>query len=478
MDNSFDPDSYIASNTQAQGFNPDAYIASNAPDEGAPMAFGRGLLRNIPMAQQAAAAAAPVLNKVGLADKANYSDELQHMTEAADASKAAHKGAYGAGAVTGTLAPMAVPVAGEALGLSGPALEMAGGAGIAGGALSGGAQGLSDTNLTRNPAKIIKDAAPGAVLGGALGGLGNVVSAVAPSEKALGASMTGTGMNFNSRGAQSLMRGADPEAGVYELGQWANDVVSPEGKKLAEYVRPGDKLKALGEIHDSAGEQIGSILKKAGNDSSLPAASLTKDLYPLVDSLSTRLEGQQNSVSEVIKEINTLSAKGELDLTALNKIKSSVGALTKDSPAMAQVYGSLSDSVNNAIDEFGRIIGDPSDRAAFDAAKLNYKNASNLLPILRKAEGREIAEGPLGNSGLLGMIGGAGALASGHPVGAAATMAGSAIGRPIANTVGRNAMLRAVPYAPEIAATGRGLSKAAQLELANALQSKFGQEKK
>ena len=144
---------------------------------------------------------------------------------------------------------------------------------------------------------------------------------------------------------------------------------------------------------------------------------------------------------------------------------------------MARVYGSISDSVNNAIDEYGRIIGDPSDRVAFDAAKIDYKNASQLLPILRKAEGREIAQGPLGNSGLLGMIGGAGALAAGHPVGAAATMAGSAIGRPLVNTIGRNAMLRAVPYAPGIAAAGRGLSKAAQLELTDALESKFGQRK-
>ena len=39
--------------------------------------------------------------------------------------------------------------------------------------------------------------------------------------------------------------------------------------------------------------------------------------------------------------------------------------------------------------------------------------------------------------------------------------------------VGRNAALKAVPYMPAVAATGRGLTKAAQIELANALESKY-----
>ena len=119
------------------------------------------------------------------------------------------------------------------------------------------------------------------------------------------------------------------------------------------------------------------------------------------------------------------------------------------------------------------LIKDPSKREAYEAAKIDYKNASKLLPILRKAEGREIAQGPLGNSGLLGMIGGAGALAAGHPAGAAAVLGGSAIGRPLVNSLWRNAALRSVPYAGKIAAGGKGLNRAAQLELANFLQNQY-----
>ncbi len=447
----------------------DALNSTQSPMESA----GRAFVRNFPMAQQAAAAIAPINP---LSDKSNYSDELQHLSEAAEQGKEQNPISYGAGAVAGSLAPMAIPVAGEALGLAGPALEAAGGAGVAGGALTGATQAVSDTNLVKNPGQAAGQAALGAGVGGIIGKIGNGIRAIAPSEDALGASMTGTGLGFNARGAQRLMSGANPEADVATLGKWANTTMTPEGKALAEYVRPGEKLKALGDIHDAAGKEIGAVLDKVAPGASLPKATLTKDLYPLADELETLAPKEHSDVMGVINKINKLSDQGRLDLPALNKIKSFVGAASADNPTMQRVYGALSDSVNNVIDEYGRVIGDPADRAAFDAARTNYRNSSQLLPILRKAEGREIAQGPLGNSGLLGMIGGAGALAAGHPVGAAATMAGSAVGRPIVNTIGRSAMLRAVPNAGAIAGAGRGLNQAAQTELENFLASKFGKK--
>lgn len=422
----------------------------------------RGALRNFPLAQQATAGLSELGNKAGLSTP-TYSDELQHLTEAAETGKAQNPKSYLAGAAAGSLAPLAIPVIGEGLEA----------APILGNAALGAGQSISDVNLTKPTGKDVANAAIGAGIGGAMGAIGKGLQAVAPSEGTLGASMTGTGLGFNSRGAQKLMGGANPEGDVAELGNWANSVMTDEGKTLADYVRPGDKLKALGEIHDSAGKSIGDILDKVGADASLPKASLTKDLYPLADELETLAPKEHADVMGVINKINKLSDSGRLDLPALNKIKSFVGEASADNPTMSRIYGHLSDSVNGAIDEYGRMIGDPADRAAFDAARIDYKNASRLLPILRKAEGREIAQGPLGNSGLLGMIGGAGALAAGHPVGAAATLAGSAVGRPLVNTVGRNAMLKAVPYAGKIAGAGRGLSKAAQLELTNALEDYF-----
>lgn len=439
----------------------------NAPDEGALMAAGRGALRNVPFAQQAVA---------GL-ESGDYGQNLKGLVSGAEAAKVAHPVAYGAGAVGGTLAPMLLPVAGEALEASEPVmagLEAASGSGIGGGAANAAAQSLSDANFKNLKPDDYKNALQSGLIGGTLGAATKGIQALAPSENNLASSMTGTGLGFNSRGAQKLMTGADPQAEVAGLGRWANEATTSAGKKISDELRPGDQIKILNQLHDEAGETIGNILKEVAPEASLPKASLTKDLYPLADELETLAPKEHGDVMGVINKINKLSDEGRLDLPALNKIKSFVGQAAQDNPTMARIYGHLSDSVNNAIDEYGRVIQDPSTRKVFDAARTNYRNASLLRPILSKWTGREMAQGPLGNSGLLGMIGGAGALAAGHPVGAAATMAGSAVGRPIANLLGRHAMLKGVPNAGAIAAGGRGLSKAAQLELANLLSSKFG----
>jgi hypothetical protein len=132
--------------------------------------------------------------------------------------------------------------------------------------------------------------------------------------------------------------------------------------------------------------------------------------------------------------------------------------------------------MNGVVDEYGKIIKDPAQAAKYAEAKLDYRNASKVLPILRRAEGRDLAQGPLGNSGLLGMFGLASGVAGGHPAAGAAAMAASAIGRPIGNMLGRNAALKAVPYMPAIAAGGRGLNQAAQTELADFLTSKLGKK--
>ena len=448
-----------SSNTpNAQEVTDPATLAQlNAPDEGALMAAGRGAVRNFPMAQQAVAGLEP----------GDYSSNLKSLVSGAEQAKAAHPVAYGAGAVAGTAAPLLIPGAGEAMEA----------APILGNAALSAMQSQSDTDLTKPTAQNAKDALIAGGLGAGVGAIGKGLSAVAPSAKTMAANATGQGLGFTSRGAKNMMGGSDPEANIAELGNWANTVKTSEGKTLADYLRPGDKLKAINDIHDAAGKTIGDVLEKIAPEASIPKAGLTQDLYPLADELETLSPKDHGDVMNVISKINKLSDDGRLDLPALNKIKSFVGEASQDNPTMKRVYGSLSDSINKVIDEYGRVINDPSDRAVFDTAKVNYKNASNLLNILKRAEGKEVANGVMGNSGLLGMFGLASGVAAGHPVGGAASMVGSAIGRPIANMVGKNAALKAVPYMPAIAAGAKGLSKAAQLELANYLQSKLGGQK-
>ena len=429
------------------------------PEQGMGESFARGALRNFPFAQQGAAAIAPINP---FSQEKTYGAELKHLTEAAEQGKAQNPISYGAGAVAGTAAPLVL----------GQPETLAGDIGLNAGL--GAVQSASDANLTKPTGDQIKQALIAAGIGGGLGAVGHGLQAIAPSEKALGASSTGVGLGFNARGAQKLMTGADPEQEVYNLGKWANSATTKEGKTLSEYVRPGDQLKALGDIHDAAGKTIGGIIDEIGPKISVSSRTLREDLAPILEEVQDINPQAEAKIAGIFKRLDKLDAEpGKLDFNAIQKLKSHIGANMGDEPAMQQAYGKFAQYANDVVDRYSMLIKDPSKREAYEAAKIDYKNASKLLPILRKAEGREIAQGPLGNSGLLGMIGGAGALAAGHPAGAAAVLGGSAIGRPLVNSLGRNAALRSVPYAGKIAAGGKGLNRAAQLELANFLQNQY-----
>jgi hypothetical protein len=431
-----------------------------APEQSVPESILRGALRNVPLGQQAAAAIAP-LNP--FSQEKTYSKELEHLNQAAEQGKEQNPISYGVGALAGTLVPLAL---GQPEGI---AANFGLGAGI------NAAQSLSDENLSKAPSSdAMKQALIAAGIGGTLGAVGKGLQEIAPSENALGASMTGTGLGFNARGAQKLMGGADPEQDIYNLGKWANSAQTPEGKTLAQYIRPGDKLKAINDIHDAAGKTIGDIVDKTGKKISVSTKTLRDELTPILEQVQDINPQSEAKITGIFKRLDKLDSEpGKLDFDAIQKLKSHIGANMADDPAMQQAYGKFAQYANDTVDRYGLLIQDPRMREIYNAAKLDYKNSSQLLPILRKAEGREIAQGPLGNSGLLGMIGGAGALAAGHPVGAAATLAASAVGRPIINTLGRNVALRAVPKAAAIAGGGRGLNKVAQLELSNYLQNKF-----
>src|ERR1035438_4738899 len=71
--------------------------------------FGRGVENNFPLANQAIAA-----GSAALGDK-DYSQNLAEQNQAISASKAANPISYGAGAVTGAVAPAFIPGVGEAM---------------------------------------------------------------------------------------------------------------------------------------------------------------------------------------------------------------------------------------------------------------------------------------------------------------------------------------------------------------------------
>ncbi len=534
------PEGYALDGPPGGGAPPPGYeLDAPAPDEGAPMAFGRGLLRNVPLAQQAAAAAAPLLNKVGLADKPDYSGELQHMTEAAEASKAAHRGAYGAGAVTGTLAPLLIPGAGEVA-------AAARGAGAAGGALNAAAQSVSDVNLTKPTGRDVANTAIAAGLGGVLGKMfgpkaapvaeeaenavaapaaeavapqaaenavpGAVKSAatstiptpqvqevkapprfgvshkpvaadfVNPQERA-SASLIAQGLGGTPRQQLKLYIGKDPVAALNDIGTWMK--TADNGKSISGFLdRPGALLGKVQAIHDTSGKAIGDMIEKVSPGATVDGGELAFHLDKLLD--ETYDANAEHAILKLQSQLQKAEEAGRLDFQALQKIKSAFGKQAKAAghdmagSSVRQAYGVLSQYMNDAVDQFGANIKDPGLLNQYTKAKIDYKNASNLLPLLRYQEAKELIGGPAGHTtifGLLEKIAHQGSMALGATppdqiVKNAMLKAGTAMSPAAAPA----ASAAAIPAARS-AATGI-LPQSAQIELANALSSKFREKKK
>jgi hypothetical protein len=128
----------------------DAEITAAAQDlfgQGKLEAFGRAAVNNLPAGGQ--------LGALGTAAIKNepYSQAMEEFNQKAAEAKAEHPVAYGAGAVTGSLAPLAIPGVGEAM----AAAPVATGAGL------GALNAVGNTDITQNPGEALKQAGEGAV---------------------------------------------------------------------------------------------------------------------------------------------------------------------------------------------------------------------------------------------------------------------------------------------------------------------------
>lgn len=156
-------DASLFSDKPAPKYDDSLFSEDPAPKQpGQVESFLRGAANNIPLAPQAAAALAPINP---FSEKSNYSDELAHLNEAAKAAKAAHPVTYGAGAVTGAVAPLLIPGAGGVM----EAAPFLTGAGL------GAANAVSNVDVVKHPKEALSDAALGATIGlGTSYGLGKL----------------------------------------------------------------------------------------------------------------------------------------------------------------------------------------------------------------------------------------------------------------------------------------------------------------
>ncbi len=530
----------------------DAHLFSDEPPppiQGGLESAARGALRNIPLGQQAAAAIAPINP---FSEKGNYSEELKHLTEAAEQGKAQNPKSYYTGAAAGTLAPMLIPVAGETLGASAaamPALEAASGAGVLGGAANAAAQSVSDVNLTKPTGRDAANAAIAAGLGGVLGkmfggskaapaleeeaaapavaaatpaaeavaeksAVPEAVKAVAPSavptptvpprfgmthkpvaadfvnpQERASASLIAQGLGGTPRQQLKLYIGKDPVAALNDIGTWMK--TANNGKSIAGILdRPGELLNKVQSIHDAAGESIGDMIERVAPGASVDSGELAGALDKLLD--ETYDQHAEHAIMKLQTQLQKMESEGRLDFQALQKIKSSFGKQAKAAghdmagSSVKQAYGVLSQYMNDAVDQFGANIKEPGMLAQYNKAKLDYKNTSNLLPLLRYQEAKELIGGPAGHTTLLGLMEkiahqGSMALGSTPPdqiVKNAMLKAGTAMS-PAAEKPLAAAAPNVVPAARTAAPSllKNGINRAAQLELANALESKFAKKK-
>ena len=493
----------------------------------------RGAVRNFPLAQQAVAAASPVLGDIGFTEHKNYGEELKHLTQAAEEGKAQNPWAYGAGAVAGSLAPLAIPIVGEGL-TAAP---------IAGNAALGATQALSDINLAKDPNEAVKQGLMGGAIGGAtagvmgkvfpkgvkapvsaeapkvaapavedavlpvaqavkgantpkapgvvpnkLGGLAvpdrKVASDFVPSADRIYASNLAQGMGGTPRQLMKVFGKKDPVQTMVGIGKWL-ETAGEGGKPLNTLIdRPGELLEKVSNLHDSSGKVIGNLIDEMGPVVEVDNAAMLAELKEMF--LSTADSGTRSRINNIIKNVKINMKNGIDDFKILQNAKKMAGEQIAKDPEMGHVYGTLADRASSLVEEYGNSIKDPRAAASYAKAKLDYYNSSRILPILRYAEAKDITGGPGGHHTLRGL------LASIY------NMSMEAIGVPEAGQLVKNAQMKLAPIsrdvvqagekareavapvlAPAAKAAGRvPFSQAAQTELTDYLESQYNRPKK
>ncbi len=371
-------------------------------------------MRNIPFAQQAAAAIAPINP---LSEKSDYSGELQHLTNAAESGKAQNPVSYGAGAVAGTLAPLAIPGAGEAMAATYPA-AIASNAGLS------AAQSLSDTNLTNPSGDALKQALIAAGIGGTIGAAGKyltpakalapeaaapeasapiakgvsveappeiaapngnvtevggraipnkpVAKDFTPSAERARASMLVQGVGGMPRQWRNIL-GKDPVQAANEILTWSE--TADNGKSLVKlFDRPGELLAKTNKIHDESGKIIGDIVDKVGGKISVGKRELLDNLQPIYDE-SFMNPKARTEIGGLMEEIEKADEAGRLDFNGFNKLKSVVGkeaGRVNAEPAAQRAYGVMAQYGNDHVDRLARLVNDPAVAAKYAKAKIDY----------------------------------------------------------------------------------------------------------
>lgn len=385
------------------------------PEIGGTESFVRGAANNFPLLPQAIAGAESL---TGIGDEGGYSKNLADWNAKAAAAKEANPLTYGAGAVTGAVAPLAIPGVGGFLGAN-P---------VIGNALYGAASGISNTDIMKNPAEATKEAITGGLIGGATAGalkgvgkgLGKIGGAAVEGMGKVGnrleANATAQALDLNPRAFNMLARrigkSANPESIALDINKNINELF-PNAIKLGDTA--ASKFENLKQAHDLASDTIGAVIESTSEKygSKLPevdgAIAELKNAASKYKGLQAEHEIQSAAVlNDTAQKLENLKSEGTLNFRNLSTIKQEVGSLYNNpnyvTHGVDQTYSILSKTTDDILNRVG--VDNPTFKPDFDRAKKVFKFTSDLLPAMQKGVTREVAGkgGGLANIGL-GLLG-------------------------------------------------------------------------
>jgi len=363
---------------------PDGYTLVQPP--GMMESAGRGALNNFPMAKQAASAVMP----------GNYSKNLADLSQKAALAKAVNPISYGAGAVAGAVAPMAIPGVGEALEA----------APVAGNAALGALQGISDTDLSKDPLNTLKQAGIGAGIGGTVGKL------LPTGEGA----KEGLESFANKKGVQAL--GLQPrELGVsgneiQDIGNMAHEAGLFEGPTEERFNTAKDLVQQTGKQIEDLGE--GKVLTNT--------QPYIQNLHnTLQESASVFGQGDNPESALYRQAMANLQRPGGVTFEQLQGLKNAAADRAFD-----KVGNIKNDAAFNVFKEYSDAMESlASDHPEYKDLKAAYGNLRSMQNGLERQLQTEQARGAQAKGiGMMGRIGGA--ITGGNvpaTVGAAAVLA-------------------------------------------------------
>lgn len=502
---SFDPDKYLAQITKPTDFDPDAYLKTINPsadisalESGLRGAANSATFGFAPAISGAAQAVPTAMSGGSMQDiLAAYAKARDASKAQFDAAQAANPISSGVGSLVGGLVPAALTggVSAEATGLGAALSKATGGIfapATAAGALTGAGYGaLSGTGDAVSSGKGLGDtlvdagasAAGGALIGGAMGKIANVLGGAPKALDEFGneRAVSATGMakgqmrnllkQDNKAASWAASQGTEiPESQVQKLGRMLSE---PNGLTDTPIVTAGATpetiLERANELKPLAGKEVGNILSQLDksfdtNSENFPnplniSAEITKQLQePLLvgGEVPPAANHVANAISDVIASVNKFGNQ-PMTFEKAQQLKTLITSLANydnegsaANEVLRRAGGIINAAVEKSADAVAQESGTPELINAYKKAKDLYRAADQAVTA---STGKVAGQNVNRDLGLTDYMAGAAGVAS-HGVGVGTLAAG---GNKLARTYGNSI---AAASAKDLSSAMSGMSKA------------------